>query len=279
MKSSKRVAVIIPSRGLIFSRTAEEIVKNTQGVPHKKFFAHGLPIPDCFEAPLREALKDPTFTHVWFVEDDMILPENALRNMLNLMTADVATYDYPVAKTGQGAVFISKDGQVVFGGMGCTLVKREALDKLKLPYFRTDVKWRPSNFGTSVMLTAGQGTPKPDEYGMQDVNFYMKLREAGATFEVFPDILGQRKLLALGKAGSNDGAHQIEEWTKVKPHWWQKEIAKFPKMPGSKLKTVIFPSGKRMNVSKDFAKKLISDKRAELVKPTGIIIDTNGIEL
>jgi hypothetical protein len=54
-----KVAVIIPSRGLMFSKTAEEIVRNTQGVPHQKFFAHKLPIPDCFEWPTIKALKDP----------------------------------------------------------------------------------------------------------------------------------------------------------------------------------------------------------------------------
>lgn len=274
-----KVAVIVPSRGLMFSKTAEEIVQNTSGVPHQKFFAHKLPIPDCFEWPVRKALKDPSFTHLWFVEDDMILPEDILRNMLNLGTADVITCDYPVAKTGQGAVFTAKDGQVVFGGMGCTLVKREIMDKLSPPYFRTDIKWRPTNYGTSIMLTAGEGPPKDDEYGMQDVNFYMKLREAGATFEVFPQVLGQRKLLELGKAGTNDGAHKIEEWTKVKPNYWLKQISKFPVMPGSKLKTVEFDSGRRMNVSKAFADKLVKDGKAKLLKPSAVIIDTNGVAL
>jgi len=274
-----KVAVIIPSRGLMHSRTAEEIVKNTQGVPHQKFFAHKLPIPECFEWPLRKALKDPEFTHIWFVEDDMMLPHNILREMLNAITTDVLTCDYPAAKDGRGVVFKAKDGQVVFGGLGCTLVKRKIFDKLEAPYFRTDVKWRPANLGTSILLTAGEGEPKPDEYGMQDVNFYMKLRQAGATFEVYPQILGQRKLLALGQTGSNDGAHQIEQWEKVKPNFWLKHIAKFPKQPASKLKTVVYPDGSQMNVGADFASKLVKEGRAELAKPSALIVDFNGVEL
>jgi hypothetical protein len=61
-----KVAVIIPSRGLMFSKTAEEIVRNTQGLPHQKFFSHKLPIPDCFEWPTIKALKDPDITHFWY---------------------------------------------------------------------------------------------------------------------------------------------------------------------------------------------------------------------
>lgn len=260
----------------MFSKTAEEIVRNTQGVPHTKFFAHNLPIPDCFELPLLKALQDPSFTHIWFIEDDMILPDDILRNMLNLMTADVATCDYPVAKNGQGAIYMAKDGELIFGGLGCTLVKREVLDKLNAPYFRTDIKWRPTNYGKTVGLTAYEGKPKGDEYGMQDVNFYMKLHQAGASFELFPQKLGQRKLVRLGRAGTNNGAHETEEWTKLIKNYWPKQIATFPVQPSSKLQTVEFPSG-RMNVSKTHAKNLIKEGRAKAVRQPAVIIDANGL--
>lgn len=276
---SFNLAVIIPSRGLMHSRTAEEIVRNLQGIPHRKFFAHRLPIPECFEFPLTKALKDPSFTHILFLEDDMVLPDNIVKNMLNAMTADVITCDYPAAKDGRGVVFTAKDGQVVFGGLGCTLVKRAALDKVKPPYFRTDIKWRPANLGSSILLTAGKGEAKSGEYGMQDVNFYMKLRQAGATFEVFPEILGQRKLVKLGEAGTNNGAHDIEEWTKVKPNFWLKHISKFPKQQTGKLRTIVYDDGALMNVSAAHAKKLVKEGRAGLVKPNPLIIDYNEVEL
>ena len=50
-----KVAVILPSRGLMFSKTAEEIINNVKGVPHKFFFSHKRPIPECFEIPTEEA--------------------------------------------------------------------------------------------------------------------------------------------------------------------------------------------------------------------------------
>ena len=49
------IAVILPSRGLIFSRTADEILQNLKDIPHKIYFSHRKPIPDCFNEPVEEA--------------------------------------------------------------------------------------------------------------------------------------------------------------------------------------------------------------------------------
>ncbi len=267
-----KVGVILPSRGLMFSKTAEEILKNVQGVPHKFFFAHKLPIPDCFEFPTMKALKDPDITHLWFVEDDMILPDDILKRMLNEY-ADVVTCDYPTTKDGRGAVFQDRAGGLVFAGLGCTLVKREVMDRMEQPYFRTDVRWTPTNHGTFIKLTATKTKAPKGSYGMQDVNFYMQLHRVGAEFSVYPERLGQRKLVKLGEAGTNDGAHQIEEWTELEPNWWLSYITKLNKEPESKLKTVTFPDGKRMNVSHDHANKLIKNGHAKPIKPRALIID------
>jgi hypothetical protein len=207
----------------------------------------------------------------------MILPDDILRMMLN-EPADVVTCDYPAAKDGRGVVFQAKDQHIIFGGLGCTLVKTSILLRLKPPYFRTDIKWHPTNLGSSVMLTAGQGTPKADEYGMQDVNFYMKLHQVNATMSLFPITLGQRKLVKLGEAGTNNGAHQIEEWKKLNKNFWLKHISKFPKQEGTKLQTVVFPNG-LANVSKAHAAKLVKEGLAELSKPKAFIMDANGVEL
>lgn len=279
MKSYK-IAVIIPSRGLMFSRTAEEIVRNTRDINHKKFFAHGLPIPDCFEVPTQRALEDDEITHIWYVEDDMILLDNLLLALLQ-EDADVITCDYPADRNGRGVVFKAKDGQIVFGGLGCTLVKREIMDKMKPPYFRTDIKWRPTNLGSAVMFMASNPTSKadPEEYGKQDVNFFMKLHKVNAKISLYPITIGQRKLIKLGKAGTNNGAHQIENWTRVKKSYWKKYMDSMPVEEGSKLKTVRFKNGKTQNVSKEFAKRLVSQGKAEPLGPSAFILDTNGVDI
>lgn len=272
-----KVAVIVPSRGLMFSKTAEEIVNNVKGVPHKFFFSHKRPIPECFEIPTEEALADPEVTHLWYVEDDMILPdEHLLKVMLNEY-ADVVTCDYPTSDDGRGAIFKDKAGQVIFGGLGCTLVSRTILEKMKPPYFRTDIKWIPSNHGSFVKLTGFKGKAKSDEYGKQDVNFYMQAHKVGAQISEYPLHLGQRKLVKLGQSGTNDGAHHIKEWWDFEPNWWLQYITKLNKQPDSKLKTVIFPDGQHMNVNHDYANKLIKSGKAKPVKPRAHIIDFGDI--
>ena len=196
-----RIAVILPSRGLIFSETADEILKNLQGIPHKFFFSHGKPIPDCFEEPTLRALKDKSISHLWFVEDDMKLPPNTLSSLL-LEDANAVTCDYPINKKGRGSVFRDQGGHVVFCGTGCLLVKRSVFDNLTKPYFRSDIKWTMLNYGEALKLVASQS--EDEGYGLHDITFCIKLWNAGIVVKVSPVKLGQRKLINLGKAGSNN---------------------------------------------------------------------------
>lgn len=271
-----RIAVIFPSRGLTFSQTAAELLRNLEGYEYDIFFAHGEPIPDCFEKPLKKALRG-SYTHIWFVEDDMILPDETLSAML-LHDAEVVTMDYPVSKSGQGATFLNKEGEVIFSGTGCLLVKREVFDMIKKPYFRTDIRWSAANYGSFVRLTAMQITnPSLEGYGLHDTNFGIKLYSAGIKTVVAGKI-GQRKLKALGKPGTNDGAHQIEEWTKLKPNVLLKKFQSQPVLPLGKLVEVQTISGK-INVMPDKAKKLIKAGIATAVKTKSVGFDFSGYEL
>ncbi len=269
-----KIAVIFPSRGLVFSRTAEELLNNLEGYEYDIFFSHGLPIPDCFEKPVLEALKDPTYTHLWLVEDDMILPDGTLDSLL-IMDAPVATMDYPVSKEGQGTVF-EVGGRVIFSGTGCLLIKREVFNFLNKPYFRADVKWTPTNFGKFIRFTASEST-RLDAYGLHDVTFGLKLFKAQIPISVAGTI-GQRKLKALGKAGTNDGAHQIEEWNKVKKDFLLKTYKKFPVQPTGKLITIKTPEGE-ITTHPDFAKKLIAQNKATAMPRQPFVVDYGEILL
>lgn len=273
-----RIAVILPSRGLIFSKTADELLQNLQGFDYDIFFAHGVPIPDCFEKPLEEALSDlRVFTHFWFVEDDMVLPESTLEAML-IMDAPVVAMDYPVSKEGQGAVFRNSEGEVIFTGTGCLLVKREVFDKLTPPYFRTDIRWNATNYGKFIRMTASVITsPSLEGYGLHDTHFGIRLYHANIPVEIAGTI-GQRKLLELGKAGSNEGAHQIEEWHKVRLNFLLKKFKAMPKQPTGKLVTVQTLSG-QLNVHPDKAKKLIKAGVATNMPHKSVVFDLNGVEL
>lgn len=269
-----KIAVILPSRGLMMSETADELLQNLEGYDYDIFFAHGLGIPECFEKPLEQALNG-SYTHIWIVEDDMILYKGTLACMLD-MDIPVVTMDYPVDKKGQGVVFSDKGGRVIFTGTGCLLIKRPVFDKLSKPYFRTDIKWGVINYGSFLRLRANS-IPNLEGYGLQDVTFGIKLWQARIPISVAGTI-GQRKLLALGKVGSNDGAHQIEEWNYVKPDVLFKKFKAMPKQPIGKLISVITKDGE-MNVHPDHAKKLIKLGIAKKPSQESVSIDYNDVTL
>ena len=268
-----KVAIIIPSRGLMFSRTAEEILKNAKDVHHKFFFSHRRPIPDCFETPTHEALADETITHLLFVEDDMIIPSGTFWGMLN-EDKDVITCDYPVTKEGKGAV-LSVGGEVIYTGTGCLLVKREVFDKLTKPYFRSDIRWNPLNYGKTIKLVGSMY--KDGGYGLHDVTFGIKLYKAGIPIAVYGK-LGQRKLVRLGKSGTNNGAHVTEDWLKLKKDYQFKKIMSMPLATGAKgaLVTVDTPSG-GVRVTQRHAQNLISQGLATAINEKQVIIDDSEV--
>jgi hypothetical protein len=268
------IAVILPSRGLMFSQTADEILQNVKGVPHKFFFSHKRPIPECFEEPTVKALEDDRITHLWFVEDDMILPSDALTRMLEVNKA-VVTVDYPTTDYGGGAVFKVKD-RIIFAGTGCTLVKREVFDELKPPYFRTDICWNVKNYGDFIKIIAVKRGNSSDGYGLHDVNFFMNLYRLDIPVHDAGFKVGQRKLKALGKAGTNDGAHHIEEWKKIRKDDLLKKVKRWPIELKGNLVPVLTPSGEVLT-SREHAKKLIRKGLATKPPRRAVVVDDSEL--
>lgn len=278
MGQEVKVGVILPSRGLIFSATADEILENLKGIPHKFFFSHKLPLPRCFEKPTCEAIFDNSITHLWFVEEDMVLPPNTLKQMLE---ADVnaITCDYPVTKDGRGSVFYDQGGQVVFCGTGCLLVKREVFDNLNAPYFTDKIRWTMLNYGESIKLVASKNN-KGEGYGLHDITFCIKLWKNGVLIKVLPIKLGQRRLIALGKAGTNEGAHNIEIWTKSVKDKRLKALQAQPVAEGakSKLVTVDTPTG-GVTTSRSHADNLVKQGLASYPPRRYTIIDDSEVSI
>lgn len=272
-----RVAVILPSRGLIFSQTADEILQNLEGIPHKFFFSHRKPLPECFEEPTKRALKDKSITHLWFVEEDMVLKPNTLTRLLE---ADVnaVTCDYPVTKDGRGAVFYDAGGSVVFCGTGCLLVKREVFDFIKAPYFTDKVRWTLLNYGEAIKMVGTENTG--GGYGLHDITFCIKLWKTGVVIKVIQIKAGQRRLINLGKAGTNDGAHNIETWWKIARNARLKTIQSQPLATGAKgvLVTVDTPTG-GITTSRKHADNLVAQGLASYPPKRFTIIDDSEVTI
>ena len=264
-----KIGVVFPSRGLCFSRTAEELIRETKRHNCKIFFSHGKPIPDCFNDPLEEALDDKDITHIWFVEDDMVLPEGILTDMLNKDKA-VVTADYPITKDGRGSVYRDADGKVIFCGTGCLLVQREVFDEIKRPRFHTRTKWNIKNYGKFIKFSAARNK-NGDGYGLHDINFCMELYQMAVPIHVIDTKLGQRKLIELGKAGTNDGAHNIETWTKIVKDKRLKEIQKYPVEKSGDLVTVNTNDGV-FNCTKEHADKIVKSGKGKIMPVRATVV-------
>lgn len=195
------LAVLIPSRGLVFSETIDEVLREVAPFQYQVFFSHARPIPDCFNEPL-DRILDNEFTHVWIVEEDMVLPKGILQELINL-NAEVATTDYPPTE-GTKCIQYDADGNILYSGTGCILIQREVFELMEKPLFRTDHIYTPQG------KLLGKRDKREKIYGQHDVYFFMQLHRLGVSIKAASTECRQRKIVEYGAHEVNDGYHKIK---------------------------------------------------------------------
>jgi len=207
---SDKIGVCIASRGMVFSKTMESVIQNLKGKDFELYMAHDLPIPDCFNVPLKRALKDKCKL-IWFVEEDMYVPSDTLDKMLALFSAghSVISSDYADRRTRESLVYRNEKDEILYTGMGCMLVKAELLKKLLPELIQTYVFWLVKN---DDGITELQPHPeiKNKGYGTQDVYLCYSLKELGEDIVLVDSKIGHLQLIEKGKSNQNNGAHKIE---------------------------------------------------------------------
>ena len=197
------IAVILATRGLVFTEVEQAIADNLKNYDYKVFRSFTLPIPDCQNELVEQALKENP-SYLLFVEEDTVMPEYAFVNMVKA-NADIACIDYGVASWG--CVTRLKDTkEILWCGLGCTLIKREVFEVLEKPYFRIDKALRLNDFPKEEVWT---DIPPQKSYGGQDIWFCMQARKKGFRIEQIEGECKHLKLEALGTAELNHGLHQI----------------------------------------------------------------------
>jgi hypothetical protein len=202
-----KLGVVLASRGTMFSRTMESVFENTKGHNWKLYMAHGLPIPDCFNVPLKKALKDKC-DWIWFVEEDMYIPKGTLKRMFELKQP-IVTVDYGDKKSGKALILRDIDDGVVFSGMGCLLVKADVFEKLSEPYFRPMVFWQVVEDNGDI-----RWEPHPEiketGYGQQDIYFCWIVNKLGYKITELPKArIGHQRLVSKG-GDSQNGVDTVE---------------------------------------------------------------------
>lgn len=110
--------------------------------------------------------KDPNWTHIFFIDSDIVPPQNALKNLLKL-DADFATGVYPLY-LNDGLHWSVSDGddnwilmtevvppqkeptEIQSCGGGCLLIRREVLVDIGWPWFKTEYQEIYQNKGKGI---------------------------------------------------------------------------------------------------------------------------------
>ena len=212
-------AVVTPSRGLVHSATVEAVLGNVAGRRGFRgwYLTHDMPIPDCDERVAEMGLASGADT-LWFVEEDVIPPPGALAASFALLAEghDVAAVDYPVGSldAGWGCLVRDKAGDILWTGLGATLIRRAVFEKLPRPWFTTEWRYTRRAGGEWVAERADRNSAA--RFGQQDIRFFMDARAAGFRIGQVPGMVAGHALLReAGTQGSNHGTHTIDVRTRI----------------------------------------------------------------
>ena len=174
-----KVINLLPTRGFVLTEVENaidlELATNRQ-IPII-IRTHDMALPLSRNWLVETALKQKYWTHALLVDDDVILPKGALKQMIDLKS-DVAVMNYPMqVKIGGkacGVICKNKDGSIVLAGLGATLVKRKVFEKISQPWFiGTQYKITRDEKG-ELGFFAGQPDGKFTSSAGEDTYFYLQ---------------------------------------------------------------------------------------------------------
>jgi hypothetical protein len=203
MNENIKIAVLIPSRGLVFAEVIDSLHKNLEKYNHTIRSTWNLVIPDSFNFLVNEALADKDVTHILTCEEDTVIPDKGL-DALIVLNSDIACIDYGVQ--GWGCVTRdSKTNEVLWCGLGCTLIKRKVFEAMEAPYFRSDKVLLLNYWPELRWIDAGK-----QAYGGQDIYFCVTAARLGFKInQVVSAECKHLKLEELGRPEINKGLHKI----------------------------------------------------------------------
>lgn len=202
----------MPSRGLMFSETLEELLRELKDFDYRIYWSHGKSLPACFNDPTEQILKDDDVFAVLYCEDDMIIPKGILKRMFD-RNYPVVALDYPFKNNGDSTMLHDPAGNAIYSGTGFILIAKPILEALPKPIFRTDIAWDTMIKGSTLVFWPRKLTKVA--YGLHDVNLGIILFANDIPIKPMFKTAGQRKLVKLGQPNSNNGAHEIKRLTKV----------------------------------------------------------------
>lgn len=230
------IAICLPSRGLVFSKTMQSVIDGMQelnkiGIATTYCASHDLPIPDSHNFVVSQALQNTAVKKIFIMEEDNYLFPEAF---VALATSDfdIATVQYN-DKNGSphGIIHYNEAGEVLWAGLGSTVVKREVFEKIGFPYFDINTRYRNTKKRQSEdgkLITDYEAieerevwndkenkfekVKEPYKYGGLDIDLYTKARQLGFKIGIINNHKGHHfELVKLGEKHTNNGFHIIRQ--------------------------------------------------------------------
>lgn len=229
------IALCYPSRGMGHDRTSFGAFRELRRYPHILCPAFGLPMPDSHNLAAEQALADARVTHLWFVENDHLLPPGVLAALLD---ADAPVVAAPYTMHNAVPLGIrDKRGALVLVGLGCTLIRRDVFAKVPTPPFQINADlWdrKADAWGTGETAPL-LGLPRPHALvSGPDTYFCRELRRAGIPIAMLDDTWQVGHLAVMQRGQTNaisvdqvrmDGGQPDYPWAPSKEVVMPEEIA------------------------------------------------------
>jgi len=197
-----KIALVIPTRGILFADTVVSFLRELQAFDGQYIFiVSGLPMPESHNECVRQALRTDC-SHILFLEEDVVIPSGGLAKMATLAMngADVVHMEYNL-EGGTSVMHIK--GELMWCGVGCTLFHRSIFERIKEPYFRND---KTLAFQGDQLVELDQ----VNKYGGHDVLLGLQLRKMGVPIVVVPNMQAKHlRMNSWERKTTNDGAHTI----------------------------------------------------------------------
>jgi hypothetical protein len=178
MAKQVKIITLTPTRGIILTETQDSIdreLANNRQIPII-IRTTDLPLPVSRNFLIESALKQDWWTHALLVDEDIIIPEGGLKELIDL-NSDVAVMNYPMHRKFTdkyvGTIQHNKDKSIMWGGLGCVLVRRKVFETIENPWFVLTNHQVMRDDEGNVGFVAGQTQGQLQFSAGEDIHFYL----------------------------------------------------------------------------------------------------------
>lgn len=203
-----RLAVICPQRGITYTEVVASMFRELNPVLYEPrvFMSHNIPVPRAFNELVKASLEyHPDWILFW--EEDVVPPDGSLKEIFSYAISHPAGayfLEYPLPGGWSSCVEHEITHELLYGGLGFTLVKASVFKEIPFPWFRADKAFRLND-------NAWIDVPPEKQYGLYDINFFCQMRKRGHMIERVAGICRHLKLEKLGTPQVNNGIHVVGE--------------------------------------------------------------------